>query len=83
VTLARSLPRGDRPEDCRHTCASYFIAAGIIAKTLSTFLGHASITTKLDRYGHLFPGSEAEAAGKLDTYLARADTSGRLRSKAS
>ena len=40
--------------ECRHTCASYFIAAGINAKTLSTFLGHASITTTLDRYGHLF-----------------------------
>jgi integrase len=64
--------------ECRHTCASYFIAAGINAKTLSTFLGHASITTTLDRYGHLFPGSEAEAANLLDAYLARADTSGRL-----
>lgn len=64
--------------ECRHTCASYFIAAGINAKTLSTFLGHASITTTLDRYGHLFPGSEAEAAGLVDAYLARADTSGRL-----
>lgn len=64
--------------ECRHTCASYFIAAGINAKTLSTFLGHASITTTLDRYGHLFPGSEAEAAGMLDAFLARADTSGRL-----
>ena len=64
--------------ECRHTCASYFIAAGINAKTLSTFLGHASITTTLDRYGHLFPGSEAEAAGLVDAYLARADTSQRL-----
>jgi hypothetical protein len=25
----------------------------------------------LDRYGHLFPGSEKEAAGLLDTYLER------------
>ena len=65
--------------ECRHTCASYFIAAGINAKTLSTFLGHASITTTLDRYGHLFPGSEAEAASLLDVYLERADTSRRLR----
>jgi integrase len=65
--------------ECRHTCASYFIAAGINAKTLSAFLGHASITTTLDRYGHLFPGSEAEAAGMLDAYLARADTIGRIR----
>ena len=50
------------------------------AKTLSTFLGHASITVTLDRYGHQFPGSEAEAAGLLDAYLARADKSERLAS---
>jgi hypothetical protein len=25
----------------------------------------------LDRYGHLFPGSEEEAAGLLDAYLER------------
>jgi integrase len=45
------------------------IAAGVNAKALSTFMGHQSITTTLDRYGHLFPGSEAQAAGLLDAYL--------------
>jgi hypothetical protein len=29
------------------------------------------VTITLDRYGHLFPGSEQEAAGLLDTYLER------------
>ena len=33
-------------------------------------MGHASITITLDRYGHLFPGSEDEAAELLDAYLA-------------
>ncbi len=33
--------------------------------------GHASITITLDRYGHLMPGNEAEAADLLDGYLAR------------
>lgn len=32
-------------------------------------MGHARISITLDRYGHLMPGSEAEAAGLLDTYL--------------
>jgi hypothetical protein len=27
----------------------------------STYLGHATITITLDRYGHLMPGSEVEA----------------------
>lgn len=39
-------------------------------KALQTFMGHASITVTLDRYGHLFPGSESEAAVLLDAYLA-------------
>ena len=60
--------------ECRHTFASLMIAAGVNAKTLSTFMGHASITVTLDRYGHLFPGSEDEAAAMLDAYLARAVT---------
>jgi integrase len=39
------------------------------AKTLSTYLGHATITITLDRYGHLMPGSEVEARMLLNTYL--------------
>lgn len=46
------------------------IAAGVNAKALSTFMGHANISITLDRYGHLMPGSEAEAADLLDTFLA-------------
>jgi hypothetical protein len=57
--------------ECRHTFASLMIAAAVNAKALSTFLGHASVTITLDRYGHLFPGSGKEAAGLLDSYLER------------
>jgi hypothetical protein len=62
--------------DCRHTFASLMIAAGVNAKALSTFMGHSSITITLDRYGHLFPGSEEEAAGLLDAYLESATEAG-------
>ena len=58
--------------ECRHTYASFMIAAGVNAKSLSTYMGHASITVTLDRYGHLLPGAEGEAALLLDSYLARA-----------
>ncbi len=47
------------------------IAAGVNAKALSAYMGHSSITITLDRYGHLMPGSEAEAAGMLEAYLER------------
>jgi hypothetical protein len=33
-------------------------------------MGHDNIAVTLDRYGHLMPGSEDEADGMLDTYLA-------------
>ena len=38
-------------------------------------MGHANISITMDRYGHLMPGSEAEAAGMLEAYLvARGNT---------
>jgi integrase len=64
--------------DCRHTFASLAIAAGANAKALSIYMGHSGVSITLDRYGHLMPGNEAEAAGLLDAYLERADTSARL-----
>lgn len=57
--------------DCRHTFASLMIAAGVNAKALSTSMGHANINITLDRYAHLMPGSEGEAAVLLDAYLTK------------
>ena len=61
--------------ECRHTFASLMIAAGVNAKALSTFMGHANISITLDRYGHLMPGAEDEAAGLMDAYLKAARAS--------
>src|SRR4051812_18755891 len=60
---------GLTPHDARHSYASLMIAAGVNAKALSTFMGHANIAITLDLYGHLMPGSEAQAADLLDAYL--------------
>ena len=57
--------------EARHTYASLMIAAGVNAKALSTYMGHAGVAITLDRYGHLMPGNEDEAAALLDGYLAR------------
>jgi hypothetical protein len=45
------------------------IAARVNGRALSTFMGHANISITLDRYGHLMPGSEEDAAAMLDAYL--------------
>ena len=58
--------------ECRHTFASLMIAAGVNAKALSTYMGHAGIQITLDLYGHLMPGDESEAAAQLDAYLGSA-----------
>jgi hypothetical protein len=41
------------------------------APLVSTVLGHPSARITRNRYCHLFPGSEKEAAGLLDGYLER------------
>jgi integrase len=62
--------------ECRHTFASLMIAAGVNAKALSVYMGHANIGITLDLYGHLMPGNEGEAAGLLDAYLEREAAAG-------
>jgi integrase len=58
--------------EARHTFASMMIAAGVNAKALSRYMGHAGVSITYDRYGHLMPGNEAEAADLLDDYLDKA-----------
>lgn len=58
-----------RLHQARHTYASFMIAAGVNAKALSVFMGHSSIKVTFDLYGHLMPGTEAEAAALLDRFL--------------
>jgi site-specific recombinase XerD len=55
--------------EARHTFGSHLIAAGLNAKAVTTIIGHSSVATTFDIYGHLFPGHEDEAPGLLDTYL--------------
>ncbi len=57
--------------EARHVYASFAIAAGLNAKTLCTIMGHGKISVTYDLYGHLLPGSEDEAAMRLDAYFSR------------
>ena len=55
-----------RVHDLRHTAASLMIQAGYPPKMLQEIMGHASITTTLDLYGHLYPGEMDRYADRLD-----------------
>ena len=54
-----------RIHDLRHTAAALMIQAGYPPKMLQEILGHASITTTLDLYGHLYPGDMDKYADRL------------------
>jgi integrase len=64
--LRRSKLRRIRFHDLRHTYASLLIAQGAHPKSIQAQLGHASIQTTLDRYGHLMPEVHEAEARKLD-----------------
>lgn len=60
------------PHTARHSYASIAIAAGVQPKALQTFMGHESITTTLNRYGHLYKSERETAVALLDAHLAKA-----------
>lgn len=65
----RHLPR-IRFHDLRHAHASWLLRLGVHAKVVSERLGHSTVGITLDRYSHILPGLQAEAARKLDLALA-------------
>lgn len=54
----------------RHTCAALLIAQGAHPKAIQSHLGHRSITTTLDRYGHLFEDEHEKLVDKIDSAYA-------------
>ena len=53
----------------RHSFIALLIAQGENIKYIQSQLGHASIQTTLDHYGHLLPATHKEAAQRLDQTL--------------
>lgn len=51
-----------RIHDTRHSHASWLLAAGVPIHVVQIRLGHESITTTVDTYGHLLPDAQIAAA---------------------
>ncbi len=66
--VAESVGEPMRFHDLRHTHAAWLIAQGEHPKTIQARLGHASISTTLDRYGHLMTGLDEAAANRLNEF---------------
>lgn len=54
------------PHDLRHTHASWLIERGVPLPVIQIRLGHESIKTTVDTYGHLAIDADAKAADALD-----------------
>jgi integrase len=54
----------------RHTFAALSIRAGLHAKEIQALMGHDSIETTMDEYGHLYEDQDVEAIRKLELMLA-------------
>ncbi len=67
--LKKAGLRRIRFHDLRHTCASLLINQGESPKYVQRQMRHASIEITFDRYGHLFPDANREAARRLDATL--------------
>ena len=67
--LAKAGIRPVRLYDLRHTAATLGIAARVSVKVISDLLGHASISFTLERYSHVLPSIQDEAAAKVEKLL--------------
>ena len=64
----KGLPR-IRLHDLRHSNATLMIANGISAKVVQHRLGHADVSTTLQRYVHVQPSMDAAASITIDSLL--------------
>jgi integrase len=58
-----------RFHDLRHTHVGLLIVVGVHPKAIQARLGHASITTTLNTYGHLMPSAFEGIGKRLQTFF--------------
>ncbi len=63
------LPSATRFHDLRHTAASLMLNQGIDVKTVSTILGHSTIATTANIYGHISNQTQRHVVTAMDATL--------------
>jgi len=56
-----------RPHDLKHTGVAFLALAGVDPSEIARRAGHSSVAFTYDRYGHLFPEIDKQAAEKLES----------------
>lgn len=65
----KGLTKRPRLHDLRHTHVAWLIAKNIPLPAIQLRLGHESITTTVDRYGHLVRALDAEITAAVDAAM--------------
>lgn len=75
----KGLTKKPRLHDLRHTHVSWLIAANIPLPAIQIRLGHESITTTVDRYGHLVRALDGEITAAVEAAMGTAPAGSGLR----
>ncbi|MFF3928625.1 tyrosine-type recombinase/integrase [Streptomyces hirsutus] len=67
--IKRGLTKRPRLHDLRHTHVAWLIASNIPLPAIQARLGHESITTTVDRYGHLVRALDGEIAAAVEAAM--------------
>jgi len=70
AVVASGIGKRPRVHDLRHTHVSWLIDAGVNFKVIQYRLGHKSVKTTIDRYGHLASDAHTGAADAADVAMA-------------
>jgi integrase len=71
LAVADKIGKRPRPHDLRHTCASWMLNNGAEITDVSAHLGHESIKTTVDVYGHIDRRSGHRASTAISKALVR------------
>lgn len=69
AAIGKGLPKRPRIHDLRHTHVSWLIAANIPLPAIQLRVGHESIQTTVDRYGHLVRGLDGEITAAVEAAM--------------
>lgn len=69
AVLKRADLRYIRFHDLRHSAATFLLVQGVPMRVVMEILGHSQMSTTSDRYSHVVPELQREAASRMDAIL--------------